>query len=147
MKKNISLLLLLLSAVIFGQEKFQAPKLDNEKSWSIILIPDTQNYVKWNQNQPILDLMVRWIEDNVSTLNIKMVCQVGDLVEHNNILNQGYDGDQSADDQWKSIQSILGRLNGKVPYVAATGNHDFSINEEGEDFPAITSFSRLILIV
>ena len=72
MKKNISLLLLLLSAVIFAQEKFETPKLDNEKSWSIILIPDTQNYVKWNRNQPVLDLMVRWIEDNISTLNKKI---------------------------------------------------------------------------
>ncbi|MBW8360991.1 MAG: metallophosphoesterase [Kaistella sp.] len=140
MKKNISLLLLMISAVIFAQDNFQAPKLDHEKSWSIILIPDTQNYVKWNKNQPVLDLMVRWIEDNISSLNIKMVCQVGDLVEHNNILNQGYDGDQSADDQWKSVQSILGRLNGKVPYVAATGNHDFSINDEGRRFSRYNEF-------
>lgn len=140
MKKYISILLLLVSPIVFGQEKFQTPKLDNEKSWSVILIPDTQNYVKWNRNQPVLDLMVRWIEDNISNLNIKMVCQVGDLVEHNDILNQGYDGDQSADDQWKSVQSILRRLNGKVPYVAATGNHDFSINEEGRRFSRYNEF-------
>ncbi|MCW3166975.1 metallophosphoesterase [Chryseobacterium sp. 09-1422] len=140
MKKYISILLLLVSPIVFAQEKFQTQKLDNEKSWSVILIPDTQNYVKWNRNQPVLDLMVRWIEDNISNLNIKMVCQVGDLVEHNDILNQGYDGDQSADDQWKSVQSILRRLNGKVPYVAATGNHDFSINEEGRRFSRYNEF-------
>lgn len=147
MKKNISLLLVFVCTAVFGQEKFQTPKLDNEKSWSIILIPDTQNYVKWNRNQPVLDLMVRWIEDNISPLNIKMVCQVGDLVEHNNILNQGYDGDQSADDQWKSVQSILGRLNGKVPYVAATGIMILVLMKKAEDFLDIMSFFRLILII
>lgn len=140
MKKHLLIIIFFISTVLSGQEKFEAPKLDNQNSWSIIVIPDTQNYVKWNRNQPILDLMVRWIEDNIDKLNIKMVAHVGDLVEHNNILNPGYDGDQSAESQWKSIQSTLGRLNGKVPYIAATGNHDFSINNEGRRFSRYNDF-------
>lgn len=134
MNKKLLVCIVLLQ-LVFGQVEaqstFQKPKLTNKDSWSIVMIPDIQNYVKYNRNQPILDLMMRWVEDNVDSLNVKMVICVGDLVEQNDIINNGHDGDQSAQKQWESAASAFARLNGKVPYIAATGNHDYSLNREG----------------
>ncbi|TJZ63535.1 serine/threonine protein phosphatase [Sphingobacterium olei] len=118
--------------VAFSQAKFEKPSLTHKDSWSIVMIPDLQNYVKYNRNQPILDMMMSWIEDNIDTLNIKMVVCVGDLVEQNDIINQGHDGDQSAQKQWEAASKSFSRLDGKIPYIAATGNHDYSIDMAGK---------------
>ncbi|HMR18944.1 MAG TPA: metallophosphoesterase [Sphingobacterium sp.] len=146
MIKNLFLTLsavLLSLQLIFAQEPFQKPALENKDSWSMIMIPDLQNYVKWNRNQPILDLMMRWIENNIDSLNIKMVVCVGDLVEHNNLINQGHDGDQSAQRQWEATAAAFARLNGKVPYIAATGNHDYSIDRTGKRTSRYAEFFRI----
>lgn len=143
MKKSLSIVFLIFLSIFSAQEKVEKPQslgLEDPKSWSMVILPDTQNYAKWNRNQPIFDLMTRWIEDHVEELNIKMVLHVGDIVEHNNILNQGYDGDQSAQKQWEAMQTSLGRLNGLVPYITATGNHDISINEKGERRSRVDEF-------
>ncbi len=115
-----------------AQAKFEKPKLSDPKAWSIVMIPDVQNYSKFNRNQPILDLMMRWVEDNVDSLNIKMVVCVGDLVEQNDIINRGHDGDQSAQRQWEFVSQTFSKLDAKVPYIAATGNHDYSIDFSGK---------------
>jgi len=122
------LLFLLVSSTGFSQSAYKKPRLENDSSWSVILLPDVQNYTKWNRNQPILDLMMAWIEDNIDTLNIKMVLCTGDLVEQNDLFIPADNGDQSAQRQWEFISRSFGRLNGKVPYIPALGNHDFSID-------------------
>ncbi|WP_134089050.1 metallophosphoesterase [Olivibacter sp. XZL3] len=114
-----------------AQEAYRKPALEQKGSWSIIMVPDVQNYVKWGRNQPILDLMTAWIEENVDTLNVKMVMCVGDLVEQNDIINPGHDGNQSAQRQWEAVAGAFAKLDGKVPYLMATGNHDYSIDREG----------------
>jgi len=136
MKKIFRYFILMLWAslsieVAFSQVIYQKPQLEHQKSWSLIMIPDVQNYVKWGQNQPILDLMTAWIEANIDSLNIKMVVCTGDLVEQNDIINRGEDGDQSAQRQWEASVQAFSTLNGKVPYITATGNHDDSIDTNG----------------
>ncbi len=134
MKKLISVcifLLLLSVSETIAQEKYHKPVLENKSSWSLIMLPDVQNYVKWGRNQPLLDLMMAWVEENIDTLNIKMVVCVGDLVQNNEKINNDYDGNQSTQRQWESVSRAFAKLDGKVPYIAATGNHDYSINREG----------------
>lgn len=137
MKQAIYSLAILFFAAItnnstaFGQTEYQKPALENKDSWSMIMIPDIQNYVKWGRNQPIFELMTAWIEENIDTLNIRMVVCVGDLVQNNEKLAKDYDGDQSTQRQWEAASDAFDRLNGKVPYIAATGNHDYSIDREG----------------
>ncbi|MBD1423093.1 metallophosphoesterase [Sphingobacterium chuzhouense] len=126
-----------------AQEKFVKPQLENKDSWSMIMLPDIQNYVKYNRNHPILDMMMRWIEDNIDTLNIKMVVCVGDLVEQSDIINNGHDGDQSAQKQWETAAQAFARLNGKVPYIAATGNHDYTIDRNGIRTSRYSEFFRI----
>lgn len=127
----IGAFLLVLAGTAFSQQVFKKPTLENKESWTMIMVPDIQNYVKWGRNKPILDLMSAWIEDNIDTLNIKMVVCVGDLIHNNEKITTDYDGDQSSQQQWESAHSAFKRLNGKVPYIAATGNHDYSIDRKG----------------
>lgn len=97
----------------------------------MVMIPDIQNYVKWSRNQPILDLMMKWIEENIDTLNIRMVVCVGDLVQNNEKITNDYDGNQTTKQQWKAASEAFAILDGKVPYIAAAGNHEYSIDRQG----------------
>jgi hypothetical protein len=119
------------SMVCHAQQDFRKPQLDNPDSWSVILLPDPQNYVKYVRNQPIFELMLAWIEEQIDSLNIKMVLCTGDLVEQNDQLIPGIDGNLSSEQQWAFTSQAFDRLNGKVPYITATGNHDYSIDEKG----------------
>lgn len=146
--KRIFSILLALNLFFFikiatAQEAYRKPALEQKDSWSMIMIPDPQNYVKWSRNQPILDLMMAWIEENIDTLNIKMVMCVGDLVEQNDIINRGEDGNQSAERQWEAIARSFGKLDGKVPYITATGNHDYSIDREGKRSSQFNKFFKI----
>lgn len=125
---------LMLTYNVFAQDYPVKPTLDHQQSWSMIVIPDIQNYAKFKQNQPILDLMNRWIEANIDPLNIKMIVCVGDLVEQNNVLLTGENGDLSSKEQWKFVQQSFSLFNHKVPYILATGNHDYSIDMTGQRF-------------
>lgn len=110
------------------QQAYVAPKLSNPASWSLILLPDPQSYVKFERNQGALELMMGWISENIEPLNIDMVLCTGDLVEHNDWLNpNGTQGNQPGKQQWEAVARAFSRLDGKVPYVAATGNHDYGI--------------------
>lgn len=134
MKNNIllcTLLILLVTTNGFSQDNYKKPALEQKGSWSLIMIPDLQNYAKWGRNQPLVDLMMAWVVDNIDTLNIKMVMGVGDLVENDGKITNDYDGDQTSKSQWECISKAFGRLDGKVPYIAATGNHDYSIDPQG----------------
>ncbi len=121
-----------LSAIFFvtsqisAQEKFDAPKLSDPNSWTMIMLPDTQSYVKFERNQGILELMTGWISEQIDSMNIKMVLCTGDLVEQNEILvPDNVNGNQTSRDQWLAVSSAFNRLDGKVPYILAAGNHDF----------------------
>jgi len=105
---------------------------NNAKAWSIVFIPDIQNYSKYARNQPILDLMLAWIEDHVDSLNIRMVMCPGDLVEYNDWIVNSNDGNQTSKEQWNFVAHAFDRLNGKVPYILSTGNHDYSYSPKGD---------------
>ncbi len=128
---SVMLLLLLASTFSFSQEKYRKPALEQNGSWSLIMIPDLQNYAKWGRNQPLMDLMMAWIVDNIDTLNIKMVMGMGDLVQNDEKITNDYDGDQTTYSQWQAVSKAFARLDGKVPYIAATGNHDYRIDPKG----------------
>lgn len=116
----------LVPQTFFGQESYSPPKLSHPDSWSIILVPDTQSYVKFERNQGILETMTAWISENIDPLNIKMVLCTGDLVEQNELLVPDHiNGNLPSRDQWRAVSHAFERLDGKVPYILAAGNHDF----------------------
>lgn len=117
---------LFITNAVKAQEDYIAPKLSNEASWSLILLPDPQTYMKFGRNQGIFELMTGWIEENINTLNIKMVLCTGDLVEQNELLvADDINGNKPSREQWLAISKAFEKLDGKVPYILAAGNHDF----------------------
>lgn len=108
------------------QDEYSKPALSNPESWSVILLPDPQTYSKFDYNQPIFDLMLGWVKQNADSLHTKFVMCTGDLVEQNNMLNpDGKAANQSSVEQWESISRAFERLDGRLPYILATGNHDY----------------------
>lgn len=111
---------------ISSQEKYEPPRLSDSDSWTLILLPDTQTYMKFGRNQGVFELMTGWIEENIENLNIKMVLCTGDLVEQNELLvTDNINGNKPSRDQWQTISKAFNKLDGKVPYILAAGNHDF----------------------
>jgi hypothetical protein len=120
------LFVLLFCGQVAAQKKYAAPALSNAGSWSLILLPDPQTYVKFGRNQPLLELMTAWIQENIAPLNIQMVLCTGDLVEQNEMISpDGINGNQPSKSQWESVSRAFARLDGRVPYVTAAGNHDY----------------------
>ena len=159
MKQKILLSALLLVAVYhdygWAQSTYKAPELSNQDSWSMIMLPDPQGYSKLERNQPIFELMTAWISENVDNLNIKMVVCTGDLVEHNEMINPSeMKVNQTSKAQWEFIAGAFGRLDGKVPYINAAGNHDYGYvksfenrkSHYGKYFPVDKNFQTQKLI-
>jgi hypothetical protein len=136
------LIIVIISRSTSGQQHQEAPVLSNPGSYTWILIPDMQNYQKFERNQPILQLMVNWIKDQRVNLNIQMVFCTGDLTDRGNIL--AYDspdkGDQSTIEQWKALSAAFEKLDGLVPYIMCTGNHDYGIKIAENRYSHFNSF-------
>lgn len=114
---------------VFAQLNVSGIKsVGSKQDFSFILLPDLQNYSKFKRNQPILDIMMNWIIASKDSLNTQLVLCTGDLVEHDNIINpDGKKMDQTGRQQWQYVAGAFGKLDGKLPYVVATGNHDYNI--------------------
>ncbi len=105
---------------------FEPPKLSDPASWTMVVVPDVQAYVERPRNHGILDIMNAWIVDNLDTLKIQPVLFTGDLVFRNdqkNLTPNRYS--LLGKEQWKAFSRLMERLDGKVPYILCTGNHDY----------------------
>lgn len=74
----------------------------------IVLLPDTQTYAE--KYPEVLDAQINYIIQESAKIN--MVLQQGDLTQNNN------------DKEWQIIKNAFSKLDNKVPYVLAAGNHD-----------------------
>jgi len=118
--------LFIYASPVKAQEGYIPPKLSNPDSWTLIMLPDPQSYMKFGRNQGIFELMTGWIDENIETLNIQMVLCTGDLVEQNEmVVPDNINGDETSRDQWLAVSKAFERLDNKVPYILAAGNHDF----------------------
>ncbi|MDR2981450.1 MAG: metallophosphoesterase [Puniceicoccales bacterium] len=108
-------------------QKYTPPQLEDPKSWSMVLLPDPQTYVKFERNQPLLDLQTIWIKENIVPLNIGLVLCTGDLVEQNDYPNpNGKSSNQTSAQQWTAVAKAFDYLNGASPTIIASGNHDYN---------------------
>ena len=73
-----------------------------------VLLPDTQYYAE--KFPEVLDSQINWIARNAAT--ISLVIQQGDLTQNN------------SPEEWQVVKEDFTRLNNKLPYVLAVGNHD-----------------------
>lgn len=118
-------LLTFFACTVWAQVYPVRPELSDKHSFSMVVIPDPQSYVKNAANQPLFELQTAWIANSLESLNIKTVLCTGDLVDRNEIRIADGGGDQTSDEQWRSTSRAFERLDGKVPYVVCTGNHDY----------------------
>lgn len=83
--------------------------------FTIAALPDTQFYSK--DNPQIFDAQTQWIADHASQMNIQLVVGLGDIVDAGGKIYE-----------WQNADIAYRTLDGKVPYVAAIGNHDYDQN-------------------
>ena len=103
-----------------------------DKPYCFVIIPDTQNYSRSEANHVHFEAMTQWIVEQREKLNIVLVLHEGDLVEHNSITNlsdrfiAGREGaDQVGLQMWASAKRAISVLDGELPYILCTGNHDY----------------------
>ena len=116
----------LLSAAEPAKKEFKAPALQDSKSWTMVVVPDIQSYIRRIHCNGILDMMLSWIVTNKKAMNIQQVLFTGDLVYYNQVGTPDPNvTDLICKEQWKTTSALLERLDGRLPYVLCTGNHDY----------------------
>lgn len=99
------------------------------QDFTIIVLPDPQYYSA--NNPAIFDSQTQWIANNISALDIKFVIDVGDTV------NGG--GEAS---QWQAASNAMSKLEGKVPYIIAIGNHDYNAADPWNRTSSATNYNH-----
>jgi len=92
-------------------------------SFTIIALPDTQNYVNSSGNAPLFTQQTRWITDEINLngnpRNIRFVTHLGDVVSTGTSITQ-----------WNRADASMSELetgpDGVVPYGILPGNHDYA---------------------
>lgn len=129
-----------------AQQRADQQHLENNESFSMIVLGDPQGYTKYDINQPIFELCTAWIADNIDNLNIKAVLCTGDLVEQNeNITMNRKMLNQTSEEMWESVSRSFARLDNKVPYIISCGNHDYGYKSSEcsiTHFPEYFPFKR-----
>ena len=133
-KKLLTLLLASVSPfLVFGaaaentQAVYTAPALTNPQSWTMVVVPDVQGYTKLKRNYGILEIMNAWIVDNRVPLRIEQVLFTGDLTNRNDLPMADIGNDRISEEQWKAFSRAAERLDGELPYILCTGNHDHGV--------------------
>lgn len=87
---------------------------DPSEAFTIILIPDTQNY--WPaKNGKMAYNQSKWIVENKEKLNIELVIHLGDIVNTWN-----------SKSEWDMAENMINILDHDgIPYITLAGNHDF----------------------
>ena len=96
-------------------------ELTEAGAFMVVALPDTQVYAMQPRLNKHFHNQTKWIADNAERLNIKFVLHEGDITNNN------------TPEQWEVAQGAMRRLNGKVPYALAPGNHDYGPNGSAAD--------------
>ena len=128
MKKTIFTLALALAATtaLQAQNRADQQHLEDPNSFSVVIFGDPQGYVKYDINQPLFELQTAWIADNVDNLNMLFALCTGDIVEQNdNLVRNRAMLNQTSREMWEFGSHAFERLDNKIPYIIATGNHEY----------------------
>ena len=79
-------------------------------SYTIVALPDTQHY---DRHPELYHAQTEWIARNHEARNIVCCLHLGDLTNNN------------LPAQWELAAAAMARMDGKVPYFMALGNHDY----------------------
>lgn len=110
------------------KSEFKAPALQDQQSWTMVVVPDIQSYIRRSHCNGILDMMLSWVVRYKKELNIQQALFTGDLVYYNHTGTPAPNvTDLIGKEQWKVTSSLLEKLDGNLPYVLCTGNHDYGV--------------------
>ena len=87
-----------------------------EKSFTIVLLPDTQNYSEKYPETYVAQTL--WIRERRKDDNIKFVIHLGDIVQN-----------ATTKLEWDNAHEAMRLLDGLVPYSIAPGNHDMVVKD------------------
>lgn len=129
-----------------AQHRADQQELADNDAFTMILLGDPQGYIKYDINQPILDICTAWIADQIDKLNIKAVLCTGDLVEQNeNIIRNRKMLNQTSREMWEAVSKSFSRIDNKVTYITSPGNHDYGYRSSENSmtrFPEFFPFER-----
>jgi hypothetical protein len=87
------------------------PCLTSGKPFTIVVLPDTQNYASHYPTTFIEQLT--WIKEEKKARNIVCVIHEGDITN------------ESSDKEWEVADKAMSLIDGVVPYCMVMGNHDY----------------------
>jgi hypothetical protein len=140
MKRMLVIILILFSFLsITAQEKRNIFSHAPNGSFSIIVLPDTQEYFGKGTkiepesqdeiSNPVFRSQTKWIAENIDNQKIVFVSHVGDIV------------DKNVQCQWTKARQYMDVIHGKIPYGISLGNHDMTSDGNSslfqDYFPAI----------
>ena len=96
----------------------------DDYSYSIMVVGDTQVVSQYNardlalgkitEGNTYMDMIYDYIVDSIDDKNVKFVVGLGDVTQFN------------AKNEWEEALRVTSKLNNKVPYSIARGNHDLA---------------------
>ena len=94
-----------------------SPGTQASDDFTIVALPDTQNYSSANANMPHFRAQTNWIVSSKKQLNTVLVAHLGDVV-----------GEPGVEYQFQRAAEAMGILtSGKVPWTVLPGNHDMDV--------------------
>ncbi|MEE2991375.1 MAG: metallophosphoesterase [Planctomycetota bacterium] len=116
LSRRFLLATLLLALVVTTSVATFAQDNTPEKSFSVILLPDTQNYAEKYPETYVNQTL--WIRKQLKEDNIKFAVHLGDIVQTPTKKNE-----------WENANRAMQILDGVVPYSMVPGNHDMVVKE------------------
>ncbi|HKR83903.1 MAG TPA: metallophosphoesterase [Terriglobales bacterium] len=117
----------------------------SDPDFSIVLFPDTQYYN--SQNAYVFQDQANWVVSHQSSLSIKLVIGLGDIVDGGGYPNVngtcGVAPPSNWQTQWQQAQSAVGILNTHGIYYQPTiGNHDYDCQADRPQPRSATNYFR-----
>ena len=96
-------------------------ELTDADDFTIVILPDTQNYTQFPGNYPQYPAQTKWVWDHRNTDRIVAVLHNGDVVQHGNVIELEW---KRADTAMTTLETTTEKFLDGIPYGIAVGNHD-----------------------
>lgn len=96
-------------------------ELTDADDFTIVILPDTQNYTQFPGNYPQYQAQTQWVWDHRNTDRIVAVLHNGDVVQHGNVTELEW---KRADTAMTTLEAKTDKFLDGIPYGIAVGNHD-----------------------
>lgn len=99
----------------------QVHTLTDADDFTIVVLPDTQNYTQFPGNFPQYPAQTKWVWDHRNSDNIVAVLHNGDVVQHGNVEEVEWERAETA---MSTLEENTEKFPDGLPYGIAVGNHD-----------------------